>query len=328
MRVLVTGGAGFIGHHLVARLVARGDAVRVLHLPGERLDNLAGLDVEAVAGDVTDRAAVRGAVEGMDAVFHVAAMYALWTPRPERMWDVNVQGTRIVLSEAFAAGVQRVVHTSSIAVYGGQGPDADATEASPFRLGLTGDVYSASKYAAHQVAKGFADRGHDVVIVAPTGPVGPGDIGPTPTGRLLRDVVRRPVPVVTDTASNFIDVRTCALGHLLALERGVTGESYLLAGENWHLRDLARAVLQARGRWRPVVTLPLPALAVASRATKAWADRVTHRAPSVTPAAVRIARRGLRARGDKAFEELGLPRSPVLPAALEALAWFDARSAP
>ena len=185
MNALVTGAAGFIGAHVARQLVAAGHRVRALHRPGEDVSNLAGLELERVAGDVTDLACMGAAMAGCDQVFHLAAIYALWLPDARRLRAVNVDGTATVLRAAREAGVRRVVYTSSIARFGGQGAGVRATEQSRFALGPTGDAYAQSKADAHEVAVRAAAAGQDVVIVAPCGPIGPGDIGPTPTGRLL-----------------------------------------------------------------------------------------------------------------------------------------------
>jgi dihydroflavonol-4-reductase len=322
VKACVTGAAGFIGSHVVAQLVASGAEVRALHLPHEDLRNLRGLDVELVPGDVTDPASVRRLVEGCDRVFHLAAIYALWLPRPERMREVNVVGTRNVLEAALAAGVERVVYTSSIAVFGGQGPGRDATEQSPFRLGRTGDLYARTKYESHAVALGFSDR-LDVTIVAPCGPIGPNDVGPTPTGRILLTALHMPFIVVVDSATNFVDVRDVAAGHLLAAERGRRGETYLLGAENWQLADIARAALAERGLDKPVLEVPYAVAALGGRAMLAWTKHVAKRPPLFTPAAVAIAKLGLRARCDKAVRELGFAPRPVRTAVRDALAWFD-----
>ena len=166
MRALVTGAAGFIGSNVVRALLAEGHDVRALHLPREDVRNLRGLDVERFAGDVTDRARMREAARGRDVVFHLAAIYALWERAPGAMHRVNVGGTRVVLDAARDAGVRRVVFTSSIARFGGQGPGRRATETSPFALGDTGDAYSRTKQLAHEVAREAA-RDLDVTIVAP-----------------------------------------------------------------------------------------------------------------------------------------------------------------
>jgi dihydroflavonol-4-reductase len=321
VRALVTGAAGFIGSHVVRTLLAAGHQVRALHLPGERLDNLAGLPVELFAGDVTDAAIMGRAVKGCDHVFHLAAIYALWLPEPERMRRVNVQGTRNVLQAALDAGVERVVYTSSIAVFGGQGPGRDATERSPFALGATGDLYSRTKHESHRVALEYVGRGLDVTIVAPCGPLGPGDIGPTPTGRLLLSAINMPMPVLVDTTTNFADVRDMATAHLLAAERGKTGESYLLGHENVHLGDLARMALGIAGLRRPVIELPPVLVTGAAHGLVALAN-LRQRPPLVTPAALRIARLGLRADCTRAKRQLGMPTRPIADSVRDALIWF------
>lgn len=322
MRALVTGGAGFIGSHVVKGLLKRGVEVRVLHLPQEPLRNLEGLDIERVSGDVTDAPAMARLVRGCDRVFHLAALYALWTPRPDRFDAVNVEGTRNVLQAAAEAGVGRIVHTSSIAVFGGQGPHRDATEESPFVLGRTGDPYALSKYGAHQVALQLAAQGVDVTIVAPCGPLGPGDIGPTPTGRLLLSTLNLPLALVVDSASNVVDVRDVAEGHLLAAEKGRRGETYLLGHQNIRLAELARLALRLAGQRRPVLTAPVAPTRLVARLLLWHADHVSHQAPLFTPRAIEMAGMGLRARCEKAVRELGLPQTPLDTTLRDALVWF------
>ncbi len=321
MKALVTGAAGFIGAHVTRALVLAGHDVRALHLPSDDTRNLRGLDVERVPGDVTDRDSVRRAVAGRDWVFHLAAIYALWTRDPARLLRVNVDGTRIVLEEAARAGVGRVVHTSSIARFGGQGPGRRATEASSFALGSTGDLYSRSKALAHEIAVQAAARGQDVVIVAPCGPIGPGDVGPTPTGRLLIAAVTMPASIVTRTASNFAHVGDMARAHVAAAERGVRGEAYLLGSRDVALTELARVAQRASGQRRPIFAAPFALAAAAGCAATAWARR-TGSPPLLTPAAVRIARLGLRADCTKAERCLGMTHTPLEQAVGEALEWF------
>jgi dihydroflavonol-4-reductase len=321
MKALVTGSAGFIGSNVVRTLVEDGHDVRALHLPNEDLRNLRGLDVERIAGDVTDRDDMRRAVQGCEVVFHLAAVYALWTKDAGIMQRVNVEGTRNVLDAARAEGVRRVVHTSSIARFGGQGPSRQATEESAFALGATGDAYSRSKADAHEVAV-RASREQDVVIVAPCGPIGPGDAGPTPTGRLLLSAVKMPVVVVADTTTNFADVRDMARAHVLAAERGTRGETYLLGCRDVSLAEIARMALDALGVRKRVVVAPFVAASMVARGLRFVADRVTRRPPLFTPQAVKIARLGLRADCTKAVRELGMPQSPVDRAVADAMAWF------
>lgn len=318
MKALVTGAAGFIGSNVVRALLDDGHEVRALHLPGEDVRNLRGLDVELFAGDVTDARAMREAVRGAGWVFHLAAVYALWLRDPGHMRRVNVGGTRNVLAAAREEGVARVVYTSSIARFAGRGR---ATEASAFRLGSTGDLYSQTKNEAHEVAVAAA-ADHDVTIVAPTGPLGPGDVGPTPTGRLLLSALTLPCAVVTSTASNFADVRDMARGHLLAAARGVRGESYLLGHRDVELPDLVRMAYAILEIDKPIVVAPFLAARIAARAAVVVADRITHKAPLFTPEAVAISELGLRADCRKAVEHLGLPQTPLETALRAALGWF------
>jgi dihydroflavonol-4-reductase len=308
----------------VRALLREGDAVRVLHLPDERLTNLDGLDIERIAGDVTSRSDMMRAVEGVDRIFHLAAVYALWHPRPERLREVNAGGTDNVLRAASDRGVTRVVYTSSIAVFGGQGKDRDATEDSPFALGSTGDVYARSKYEAHEIAVAWAERGLDVTIVAPCGPIGPGDVGPTPTGRLLLAAINMPFVLVTPTSSNMIDVRDVAAGHLLAAKKGVRGRSYLLGHENLEVRALVDLALEAADLKKPVISAPRRIAEIAGRGLRAYADHVGRRPPLFTDAAIRIAALHLRADGARAVNELGLPQTPIAIAVRDAVAWFAA----
>ncbi len=322
---LVTGASGFIGAHVVRALLARGVAVRALILPGDPAPALAGLDATRITGDVTDRAGLLRAMSGVDTVFHLAAVYALWLRDPDLLDRVNVGGTRAVLDAAREAGVGRVVHTSSIARFGGQGPGRRATEQSEFRLGPTGDRYSRSKADGHAVAEAAARAGQDVVIVAPTGPIGPGDLAPTPTGRLLVQCTRMPVVAVPRSACNFADVRTMAEGHVLAALHGKSGESYLLGDRDLRFAELAELALAATGRAAPVVEVPTSIVRGVARTLLAISNHITHRAPPITPATIAIAELGLSADCSKAERELGLRPRPLDVAVADALADFAAR---
>lgn len=321
-RALVTGAAGFIGSHVVRAALDAGFDVRAFILPTDDLRNLAGTDAEIVRGDVTDRRAVDGAMRGVEVVFHLAAIYALWSPEPERMRRVNVGGTRVVLEAARSAGVRRVVHTSSIARFGGQGPGRAATEESPFALGPTGDLYARTKNEAHWVALEAARSGQDVVIVAPCGPIGPGDVGPTPTGRLLCACLSMPVLFLVPTVTSFAHVADMARAHVLAAEKGRAGESYLLGHENLTAAELARRALAVLGESRPVIEVPYPVASAFALGAELFAD-LTRRPPLVTPAAVRIAKLGLAADASKAVRDLGMPQTPIDVALRDALEWFD-----
>ena len=322
MKALVTGGAGFIGSHVVRALSKRNIEVCVMVLAGERTDNLDGLEIEKVEGNVLDVNAVRRAVAGCDRVYNLAAIYALWLPEPDLMRRVNVEGTTNVLGAAADAGVERVIYTSSIAVYGGQGLDRDATETSPPALAETGNLYVLTKIESHRVAMSFVDKGLDVRIVAPCGPIGPGDIGPTPTGRLVLSALNLPAVFILRTTNNVVDVRDVAEGHVLADEKGETGETYLLGNENLTHRQLAQRVFEAAGITRSVVPIPDGLAAIGGHVLQAWSQHVSRKPPLLTPSAMRTAKLGLRADCSRAFSKLGLPRRPVVESIRDALIWF------
>jgi dihydroflavonol-4-reductase len=306
----------------VARtLVEDGHRVRALCLRGEDRRNLRGVDVEIVEGDVTDEDAMTGAARGAEWVFHLAAIYAIWTRDPERMRRVNVDGTRVVLDAARRAGAERTIVTSSIARFGGQGPNRRATEASTFALGPTGDLYTRTKRDAHDLAVARS-REQDVVVVAPTGPLGPGDVRPTPTGRLLLSAVTFPAAVAMRGQSAVGDVRDFARAHVLAAERGARGEAYLLGREDASLVDLVRMAQRLAGVRRPVLTLPYPLAHTAAFVLEAAADRVTRREPLLTRAVVRTAQLGLRADCAKSERELGVTYRPLEESVRDALTWF------
>jgi len=322
MRVLVTGAAGFIGSRVVRRLLARGHEVRALVLASDKRDNLEGLAVEVIVGDVT-RPSIEEAICGVEVVFHLAALYALWLPDPDAMMRVNVDGTRNVLAAARRRGVRRVVHTSSIARFGGQGLRSRATESSAFALGGTGNVYARSKALAHELACEAARAGQDVVIVAPTGPIGPGDIGPTPTGRLLLTAFKTPIMVTIPSITNFAHVDDIAEGHVLAAERGASGRSYLLGHRDLSVAQLAGIVAKRLGRRERTVALPFAVAELAGHAALLATRHVTRRAPLLTPDSVRIAKLGLAADCRRAVEELGMPQTSIEQAVGDAHDWFQ-----
>lgn len=320
-KILVTGGAGFIGSHVVRTLLQRYDApVRVMHLPKENLLNLAGLDVELVVGDVTKLEQVTAAVEGCDVVFHLAALYALWLPDMTLMQRVNVDGANNVFRACHEQGVKRVVYTSSFAVFAGQGLDTACTEESPFNLQES--YYSRTKYESHKLAEAWARKGLDVVIVCPTAPLGPGDVGPTPTGRVMVEAFDTPVLMGIETESNYIDVRDCAMGHVLALEKGRTGESYILGGENYTHPDIVRRLQRIAGLRRRMVILKPEWLRPMAKFGVWMADHVTGKAPFTTEVELEIAKKGLITDASKARRELGLQVRPIEETIHDALAWF------
>ncbi len=322
-KILVTGGAGFIGSHVVKILLDRYSVpVRVMHLPRDNMINLEGLDVELFAGDITNADDVKAAVAGCDVVFHLAAVYALWLPDMSVMDKVNVQGTKKLFDECVAQGVTRVIYTSSFARFAGQGMDATCDETSPFALDYS--YYSKTKYESHRMAEAYAKNGLDIVIVNPVCPLGPGDYGPTPTGRVVADAFELPVIVGVHTESNYIDVRDCAMGHVLALEKGRSGESYILGNENMAHPDLMKVLQKVVGIRRPVVSVKPGALLPLAHLTEAVAKYITGQPPFMTPVELKISQAGLIADASKAKNELGLPSRPIEETLFDAVQWFVA----
>lgn len=321
-QVLVTGAAGFIGSHVVRALLARypGIRIRAMHLPKDNLVNLEGLDIELFPGDITRREDIDRALEGCDTVFHLAAVYALWLPDESVMDKVNVEGSRTVFQACLEKGIKRVVYTSSYAVFGGQGLGIRCTEKSPFRL--HNSYYSVTKYKSHQLACEYAQRGLDIVTVCPTAPVGPGDYGPTPTGKLFIDFVSAPVNTVMQSGSNYVDVRDCAEGHVLALEKGRTGESYILGGDNHTIGEMIQLLEKITGQKRLTVKLAPWMLVPAAHVSLFLANHVTHKAPLLTPADLKTLQMGLWADTSKAEKELGLKKRPIEQSIRDALDWF------
>jgi dihydroflavonol-4-reductase len=323
---LVTGGTGFIGANIVRELLAAGAVVRVLARPGGDRRALEGVKVEVAEGDLLDLASVRRAVAGVQAVYHVAADYRLWTPDPAALYRANVEGTRAVLEAAGQAGAGRVVYTSSVGALGIPKDGSPGTEASPVGLAdMVGD-YKRSKFMAEQVALDFARRGLPVVVVNPSAPVGPWDVKPTPTGQMIVDFMRGRMVATLDTGLNIVHVRDVARGHLLAAERGKPGERYILghAGGNLSLADIFRLLAGITGGRAPRFRVPY-ALAWCSAAACEGLARVTGRPPAVPLTAVRMARKRMYFSPAKAVRDLGLPQTEPRAALADAVAWFHAR---
>jgi dihydroflavonol-4-reductase len=321
VRALVTGASGFIGSHVVAALAAAGAEVRAFDArpPAaagggeEPRDSGAVRDLlaHAVVGDVRDLDALARAMRGCDAVFHLAAIYSYSRARAREMHVVNVDGTRAVLEAAARAGVRRVVHTSSCATCGPvRGRAATEADAPPsWELAVP---YKRTKLEGEQVAQAAARDGLDVVVVNPTTPVGPGDSGPTPTGKMVADVARgRARAYLTGAALNVVAVEDVAAGHLLALDRGRSGERYLLGGENLSLREVFSTVARAAGRPPPRIGVPW-ALAYAAARTGDAALRLRGREPSLLVVdEVRLARLPMTFYDGKARSELGYGSRPA-----------------
>lgn len=325
MKILVTGGAGFIGSHVVKHLVAAGKDVRVFHLPNEKLDNLKGCDVELVAGNVLDKASVDKAVKGCAQVYHLAAVYAFWMKDPQMMFDVNVRGTSNIFDACLEHGVEKVVYTSSIARYGGQGNGKIADENSPFGLMRTGELYSISKFMSHEVAEDYANnKGLNVTIVCPGLPMGPGDIGPTPTGKYIIGIIKNPIAYYVDVYTNIADVRDIAYGHLLAMEKGQKGRSYILGGmTDITMKEIVEICLKLSGQeWKPLLKIPPKIFETIAYFMEMYADFVSQEAPMMTSRAAKANTLGLRADCSRAILELGYTSRPFEESLRDAIDWF------
>ena len=326
---LVTGANGFVGSAVVRVLLARGRRVRVLVRPRSDRGNLAGLDVETAEGDLRDAGAVGAAVGGCGSVFHVAADYRLWTrdPRGKALYESNVDGTMNVMRACAAAGsgVRRTVYTSSVATLGVPGDGSPGDETTPVGLGDMIGHYKRSKFLAEEAVREWALRtGFEVVVVNPSTPIGPRDLKPTPTGRLILDAAAGRMPAFVDTGLNVVHVDDVALGHVLAFERGTPGERYVLGGEDMTLARILEIVAHHAGRRPPRIRLPHAAvLPVAWVSELAARMRVTGE-PLATVDGVRMARKKMFFSSRKAADSLGYEARPGADAIREAVDWFHA----
>ena len=320
---LVTGATGFVGSAVARALLSAGREVRVLARPGGDRRNLAGLSVEIAAGAMEDAASLARAVAGCRYLFHVAADYRLWVPDPAAMYRANVEGTRALMLAALAAGVERVVYTSSVATLGlVAGGSAD--EETPSRLDDMIGPYKRSKFIAEEVVRALvAERGLPAVIVNPSTPVGPGDLKPTPTGRLILEAAKGHMPGYVDTGLNVVHVDDVAAGELMAAERGRVGERYILGGENLALAAILAEVAHAAGKRPPRLKVPYP-VAFAAAAVGAATARVTGREPFTTLDGVRMSKKKMYFSSAKASRELGYHPRPARDAIADAVAWFAA----
>jgi len=323
MRALVTGATGFVGAAVARALLRNHCQVRVLVRPSSDRSNVRDLNVEAVAGDLTDTASLERAAQGCEALFHVAADYRLGARDPAQLYHNNVEGTRNVLTAARRANVRRMVYTSSVATVGIPGDGTPGNESTPVTLGNMIGHYKRSKFLAEEVVRAAAQEGLSVVMASPSTPVGPGDVKPTPTGQLVLDAAAGRMPAYVDTGLNIVHVDDVAAGHLLAYERGRSGERYILGGEDMTLQQILAMISLHVGRRPPSVRLPyglvLPMAYVAEGIAK-----LTGRAGRLTLEGVRMSRKIMYFSSAKAVRELGYSWRPPQAAFADAIEWFRA----
>jgi dihydroflavonol-4-reductase len=325
VKAFVTGATGFLGAHVARTLAAQGADLWLLVRPSSDLRNLEGLNAERVTGDLRDPASLQRAIAGCDTVFHVAADYRLWVPDPEQMYRSNVEGTRNLLAAARQARVRRVVYTSSVATLGFRSNGHPADEESPVSLADMIGPYKRSKFMAEQVALEAGRAGQDVVVVNPSTPVGEMDIKPTPTGRIVVDFLKKKFPAYVDTGLNLVDVAECARGHVLALEKGKSGERYILGGENLTLKQLLDCLAAITGLPSPRIRLPHWVALGAAVVDEMVRGRLLGHEPRATVDTVRMGRKKMFVSSAKAERELGWKIVPVEDALRRAAGWFRAK---
>src|SRR6202011_1778299 len=324
MLAFVTGATGFLGSHVARVLGDQGADLRLLVRSSSNLRNLEGLKAETAAGDLRDADSVEKAMSGCDTVFHVAADYRLWVRDPAEMYRSNVEGTRAILEAARQNGVRRVVYTSSVATVGFTSNGRPADEDSPVSLGNMIGHYKRSKFMAEEVALEAGRSGMDVVVVNPSTPVGEQDIKPTPTGRIVVDFLKKKFPAYVDTGLNLVDVTECARGHVAALEKGRSGERYILGGENLTLKQILDKLGAITGLPSPRVRVPYFVALATGVVDEVVTGRILGREPRATIDAVRMGRKKMFVSSTKATRELGWKTVPVDDALRRAVEWFRA----
>jgi dihydroflavonol-4-reductase len=321
---LVTGATGFVGGHVARALLAAGWNVRAMVRPRSVPDARWPEPCEVALADLRDAEDVVRAARGTDAVFHVAAEYSLARRRGREVHRANVEGTANAIAAARAADVP-LVHTSSVATIGIPGDGRVGDEDTPLAPADAIGAYKRSKVDAERLVLRAAAAGQWAVVVNPTAPVGPGDWRPTPTGRVIRDGARGAMPAFVDTGLNLVDVRDVAAGHLLALERGVSGRRYILGAENLSLAEILRLAARLGGRRPPLRRLPHRLAIGISAADEVLEGWLLGREPRAPLDGALMARKSMFVTADRAVRELGLPQSPVREALADAVDWFLGR---
>ena len=322
MTTLVTGATGFLGSALARELLKEGRTLKLLVRKNSDTRNIDELDCEVAHGDLQDRDSLKSALAGCHTLYHTAAYYSLWSQDKKLIYDINVQGTRNILESALEMGVEKIVYTSTVGCIGLSEDGTPANENQPMNPATLCNDYKLSKYEAEQVAHELFGRGLPVIIVNPSTPIGPRDIKPTPTGKIILDFLNRKMPAYIDTGLNLIDVTDCARGHILAEEKGRPGERYILGNKNMSLKDILLALETLTGLKAPRIKLPYWVAYTAGLACEWASDNITHQPPSVPLAGVKMAKYFMYFDPSKAIRELGLPQNPVENALGQAVRWF------
>ena len=322
MRVFITGATGFVGAHVARSYAAEGAVLRLLTRKSSRLDSLVGLDAEIVVGDLREPMSLGSALEGCDALVHVAADYRLWVRDPKEMYAANVDGTRELLRIARERGVSRVVYTSSVATMGFKSDGTIVDEDTPVSIDDMIGHYKRSKFLGEQEAIKAARAGQHVMILNPTTPIGPGDAKPTPTGRIIVDFLNKRFPAYVDTGLNLVDVGEVARMHVAALDRGIPGERYILGGENLTLKQILDRMSAITGLPSPTMKVPHAVAMGFAFFDETITGKLRGKEPRATVEAVRMGKKMMFALSVKAERELGFKMSPVYNSLRAAIDWF------
>lgn len=321
---LVTGATGFVGAAVVRALLEHGATVRCLARPNSDRRNLAGLAVEIVEGDLLRPETLAPALAGCRGLFHVAADYRIWAPDPDVMMRANVDGTHAILTTAARAGVKRAVYTSSVAVLGIDATGKPADEETPVDVSDMIGVYKRSKFLAEQAAMSVIEAENlDCVIVNPSTPIGPRDVKPTPTGRLVVEAAAGRMPAYVDTGLNVVHVDDVAAGHLLAFGKGVKGRRYVLGGDDLALKDILGIVAEIAGRRPPTVQLPRAPLYPLAWLAERWCALMGRGEPFATIDGLKMSKKKMFFSSARAEKELGYAHRPARDALSDAVRWFQ-----
>lgn len=321
MRVFVTGGTGFVGAHVIRKLIERGDHVVALVRPKSDTMLLNGLPVEYAIGDITDLTTLLWPMRNVQEAYHLAADYRLWAPNPDEIYLNNVAGALNVMEAALRCGVEKVVYTSTVGCLGIPEDGSPGDENTPVGRNQLIGHYKKSKFDAEQIAAQYAQKGLHVVIVNPSAPVGPGDIKPTPTGKIILDFLKGGMRGYIDTGLNLIAIEDVAEGHLLAAAKGKIGERYILGNQNLTLQEILQTIARITQRTPP--TLQVPYWVALSAATLENAiSSITGKQPSIPIEGVKMAKKKMFFSASKAINELGLPQSSVEEALARSVNWF------
>ena len=322
MKSLVTGATGFLGSAVMRCLLTAGHEVRVLVRPDSDRRNLENFPVEITEGDLREHQSLRRAIKGCDNLFHVAADYRLWVPDPETMHEINVNGTRALIMAATEEGIKRIVYTSSVATLGLKQDGSSANEDTPSNFTAITGYYKRTKYLAEQMVKQLTDEHQlPLIIVNPSTPIGPGDIRPTPTGRIVLDTLMGRMPAYVNTGLNIAHVDDIAYGHLLAYQHGKPGERYILGGDNMSLLQILQTIDAINGTQQNRINIPIGLMLPMAWLMEKIAS-FTHTEPRATLDSIHMAKKLMFFSSEKAHRELGYQYRPSIEALKDAVKWF------